>query len=79
MKNWDYAGLMAVFNADEGNGLGQHAATAEELDKAMERALAHDGPCLIEVPIDSHDCSKELREWGSRVAGANGRTPRALP
>ena len=42
----------------------------------MERVLAHDGPCLIEVPIDPHDCSKELREWGSRVALVNGRAPR---
>ena len=79
IKNWDYAGLVEVFNAGEGNGLGLHAATVEELDKAMERALAHDGPCLIEVPIDPHDCSKELREWGSRVAVANGRAPRSIP
>ena len=27
IKNWNYAGLMEVFNADEGNGLGLHAAT----------------------------------------------------
>jgi pyruvate decarboxylase len=79
IKNWDYAGLIKVFNADEGNGLGLHAATVEELDNAMERALAHAGPCLVEVPIDSHDCSKELREWGSRVAVANSRPPRAYP
>ena len=76
IKNWDYAGLMEVFNAEDGKGLGLHAATVGELDHAMDRALAHDGPCLIEVPIDSHDCSKELREWGSRVAVANGRAPR---
>jgi pyruvate decarboxylase len=79
IKNWDYAGLMEVFNAGEGKGLGLRAATTGELDKAAERALKHDGPCLIEVPIDPHDCSKELREWGSRVAVANGRAPRALP
>ena len=79
IKNWDYAGLVEVFNAGEGKGLGLRAATVGELDKAMVRALAHDGLCLIEVPIDPHDCSKELREWGSRVAAANGRAPRALP
>ena len=39
----------------------------------MNQALTYDGPCLIEVPIDPHDCSKKLREWGSRVAVANGR------
>ena len=76
IKNWDYAGLMEVFNAGEGKGLGLHAATVGELDRAIDRALAHDGPCLIEVPIDPHDCSEELREWGSRVAVANGRAPR---
>ncbi len=75
IKNWDYAGLMEVFNAGEGNGLGLHAATLGEFDSAIGRALAHDGPCLIEVPIDPHDCSQELREWGSRVAVANGRAP----
>lgn len=76
IKNWDYAGLMDVFNAGKGKGLGLRAATVGELDQVMERALAHDGPCLIEVAIDPHDCSKELREWGSRIAVANGRTPR---
>jgi pyruvate decarboxylase len=76
INNWDYAALMDVFNAGEGNGLGLRAATLGELDHAMHRALAHEGPCLIEVPIDAHDCSRELREWGSRVAVANGRAPR---
>ena len=76
IKNWNYAGLMKVFNADDGKGLGIHAATVGELDRALERALAHDGPSLIEVPIDPHDCSPELREWGSRVAVANARAPR---
>ena len=76
IKNWDYAGLMNVFNAGDGKGLGLHAATVGELDAALARALAHDGPCLIEVPIDPHDCSEELREWGSRVALANSRASR---
>jgi TPP-dependent 2-oxoacid decarboxylase len=76
IKNWDYAGLMSVFNAEDGKGLGLHAATVGELGAAVDRALAHDGPCLIEVPIDPHDCSEELREWGSRIAVANGRAPR---
>jgi pyruvate decarboxylase len=79
IKNWDYAGLLEVFNAGEGKGLGLHAATVGEFDAAISRALAHDGPCLIEVPIDPHDCSHELREWGSRVALANGRAPRTGP
>ena len=75
IKNWNYAGLMNVFNADDGHGLGMRTATVGEFDQAMDRALAHDGPCLIEVAIDPHDCSRELREWGGRVAVANGRRP----
>jgi pyruvate decarboxylase len=77
IKNWEYAKLMEVFNAGDGNGLGLRATTAEELDRAMEKARTHDGPCLIEVAIDPHDCSKELREWGNLVSRANGRPPRA--
>jgi len=65
IKNWDYAALLNVFNADDGKGPGLHAATVGELDRAMSRAQAHDGPCLIEVSIDPHDCSKELREWAA--------------
>lgn len=79
IKNWDYAGLMEVFNAGEGKGLGLPATTVGELDSAMSRALAHEGPCLIEVPIDPHDCSAELLEWGSRVAVANSRPPPDAP
>jgi pyruvate decarboxylase len=78
IKNWDYAGLMDVFNAGEGKGLGLRVATVGEFDTAMDRALAHAGPCLIEVPIDPHDCSQELREWGVRVAVANGRSPQRI-
>jgi TPP-dependent 2-oxoacid decarboxylase len=76
IKNWDYAALMDVFNAGEADGLGLRATTVGELDDAMAGALAHDGPCLIEVAVDAHDCSRELREWGTRVAAANGRAPR---
>ena len=47
---------------------------SDELDRAMDRALVHDGPCLIEVPIDPHDCSEELREWGQ--AGRRRQRPR---
>jgi thiamine pyrophosphate-dependent acetolactate synthase large subunit-like protein len=67
---------MRVFDACEGKGPGLHAATVGEFDAAMEWALAHDGPGLIEVPIDPHDCSKGLRAWGGRVAVVNGRAPR---
>lgn len=79
IKNWNYADLIGVFDAGEGKSLGIKANTVGEFEQALTRALAHDGPCLIEIPIDPHDCSPQLREWGSRVAIANGRPPRSQP
>ena len=77
IKNWDYAGLMAVLTNREGAGLGLRAKTAGELAAALKTALGHAGPCLIEVDIDPTDCSPTMREWGTRVAAANGKPPRA--
>lgn len=78
IKNWDYAGLVDVFNAGEGNGLGLKAGTSAELAAAIERARQHKGLVLIECALDRDDCTKELLEWGSRVASANSRAPAAL-
>ena len=78
IKNWDYAGLVEVFNAGEGNGLGLKADTSAELAAAIERAKAHNGLVLIECALDRDDCTKELLEWGSRVAAANSRAPATL-
>ncbi len=75
IKNWDYAGLVDVFNAGEGNGFGVRVRTEGELDEAVKKALSHDGLSLIEVIIDRDDCSKELLEWGSSVSANNGRAP----
>ena len=77
IKNWDYAGLMKDWTNDEGRGLGLHAKSAGELTAALTRATTHDGPCLIEVAIDPQDCSVDMREWGTRVAAANGRPRRS--
>ena len=73
IKNWDYAGLMDVFNAGDGNGLGLRATTAGELGDAIAKASSHKGPVLIECALDRDDCTSELLEWGSRVAAANSR------
>lgn len=78
IKNWDYAGLVEVFNAGEGKGWSARVKTEGELQKAIKTALSHDGLSFIEVMIDRDDCSKELLEWGSRVAANNGRPPRVL-
>lgn len=71
IKNWDYAGLMNVFNAENGNGWGTRVETEEELAAAIDKAIAHNGPSLIECIIDRDDCSKELLEWGVRVSAFN--------
>jgi TPP-dependent 2-oxoacid decarboxylase len=76
IKNWDYAGLMAVLTNHEGAGLGLRAKTSGEMAAALRTALDHHGPCLIEVDIDPTDCSPTMREWGTRVAAANGEPPR---
>jgi pyruvate decarboxylase len=77
IKNWDYAGLIQAFNAEDGKGRGLRATNGEELKKAIEAAVAnHDGPTLIECLIDRDDCSAELISWGREVAIANGRPAR---
>jgi pyruvate decarboxylase len=73
-KNWDYAGLMDVFNAEDGGGLGLIASTAGELAEAISKAHDHKGgPVLIECRIPNDDASPELISWGSKVARVNGR------
>ena len=79
IKNWNYAGLMEVFNAGDGKGRGWQAGTNGELDQAITEAQDHDGPALIEVAIDRDDCSKTLLTWGAHVAKNNGRPSRCLP
>jgi Pyruvate decarboxylase and related thiamine pyrophosphate-requiring enzymes len=75
-KNWDYAGLIKVLNADDGYGLGLTARTGGELAEAIGKAKAHEGgSVLIECQIEHEDCSRELLEWGSKVSLANKRPP----
>ncbi|GJM15819.1 MAG: pyruvate decarboxylase [Thermodesulfobacteriota bacterium] len=79
IQNWDYAGIVDVFNAGGGNGWSTRVKTEGELQSAIKKALSHKGgPSLIEVMLDRNDCSKELLEWGSRVASNNARPPKVL-
>lgn len=74
IKNWDYAALMNVFNAEDGLGAGFRATNGGELADAIKKARAHkEGPVMIECAIKRDDCTRELLEWGSRVAIANAR------
>ena len=77
IKNWDYAGLIQAFNAEDGRGRGIRVTNGGELADAIKIALAnHDGPTLIECVIDRDDCSSDLISWGRMVAAANARPPR---
>jgi pyruvate decarboxylase len=77
IKNWDYAGLIQAFNAEDGRGRGIRVTNDGELAEAIKVALAnHDGPTLIECIIDRDDCSADLISWGRLVAIANARPPR---
>jgi len=80
IKNWDYAGLVNVFNASErdqdsyGKGVGLLVTKNGDLDDAIQKALAYkDGPTLIEVQVDPSDCNIELDVWGACVAKFNSR------
>jgi pyruvate decarboxylase/indolepyruvate decarboxylase len=76
IKNWDYAGLVSAWNAEDGHGLGLKATTGAELARAIEIAGRHEGgPVLIECQIAHDDCSPQLLKWGTRVALANERPP----
>ena len=77
IKNWDYAGLIKVFNAEDGAGQGLLATTAGELAQAIEVALENrEGPTLIECVIDRDDATADLISWGRAVAAANDRPHR---
>ena len=77
IKNWDYAGLIHAFNAEDGRGRGVRATNGGELEEAIKVALANrDGPTLIECIIDRDDASPDLISWGRQVAKANARPPR---
>ncbi len=76
IKNWDYAGLVQVFNAEDGKGWSTRVSTEGELDQAIEEAKSRDTLCFIEVEIDPDDCNVNLLRWGNRVAANNGRATR---
>jgi pyruvate decarboxylase len=76
INSWNYADLVNVFNAAGGKGWGCRVATEGEAEDAIKQALSHDGLSLIEVMLDKDDCSKDLLEWGARVAANNSRPPR---
>jgi TPP-dependent 2-oxoacid decarboxylase len=75
IKNWRYADLVQVFNAEDGKGWSAKVKTEAELKSAIQKANAHKGLSFIEVLLDRDDCNKSLLEWGTRVANNNARSP----
>ncbi|KAK9830951.1 hypothetical protein WJX81_001721 [Elliptochloris bilobata] len=76
IKNWDYVGLVKALHNGEGKLFAIQAKTEEELVAALQEAEQHpDSVVFIEVVTHKDDCSRELLEWGSRVATANSRPP----
>jgi pyruvate decarboxylase len=76
IKNWNYCGVVEAFQNGEGKLWTCKVQTEEELVAAIETAKEEkDSLCFIEVILHKDDTSKELLEWGSRVAAANGRPP----
>jgi pyruvate decarboxylase len=43
IKDWDYAGLIDVWNAEDGHGLGLKATTGKELADAIMRRPSSGG------------------------------------
>ncbi|KAL1194074.1 Pyruvate decarboxylase 4 [Cardamine amara subsp. amara] len=77
IKNWDYTGLVDAIHNGEGKCWTAKVRYEEELVEAIKTATSEKKDCLcfIEVIVHKDDTSKELLEWGSRVAAANGRPP----
>lgn len=78
IKNWQYAKLVEVFNAENGNGWSTRVETEIELEDAIAKAETHHGLSFIEVIIDRDDCNKLLLQWGTRVSANNSKPPQNL-
>lgn len=78
IKNWDYAGLVNVFNAADGKGWSCTVKTESELQAAIEKANKHKGVSFIEVMIDRDDVNKSLLKWGTAVAMNNSTPPKGF-
>lgn len=51
--------------------------TEKDLDEALSVIGSEhkDKLCFVEVKLNPNDCSRELLEWGARIAKYNARTP----
>ncbi|XP_021749331.1 pyruvate decarboxylase 1 [Chenopodium quinoa] len=77
IKNWNYTGFIKAIHNGQGNCWTAKVQTEEQLIDAIAAATGEykDSLCFIEILVHKDDTSKELLEWGSRVASANSRPP----
>ena len=74
IKNWDYAGLVDVFNATDGNGWSARVTTQNQLDAMRSKsAIANDGP----QPDRSQDRPRRLQQGPPRMGPPRRRQQRA--
>merc|ERR1739848_434465 len=75
IQSWNYSLIISAF-ATNASVYTYKVTTESEAEEALQKALERkDALNFIECIIDRDDCSKELLEWGSRVASANSRPP----
>ncbi|KAH7518672.1 hypothetical protein FEM48_Zijuj09G0195800 [Ziziphus jujuba var. spinosa] len=77
IKNWNYTALIDAIHNGEGKCWTTKVSCGEELVAAIETATGEkmDCLCFIEVIVHKDDTSKELLEFGSRLAAPNSRPP----
>ncbi len=77
VETWDFSSSFSIFWVFETGKFGWlflQVKTEADLITAISAAEKEkDSLCFIEVILNKDDTSKELLEWGSRVATANGR------
>jgi pyruvate decarboxylase len=75
---WDYVGFVKSLHNGRGKLYARKVATCGELVEALDEAWSSqysDHLVFLEVVLDRDDCSKQLLEFGARVAAANSRLP----
>jgi pyruvate decarboxylase len=82
IQNWDYLGLVKALQHHAPGSTSTlfvaRVQTEGEFAAALSAALSAEHAqhlAFIEVVIDTDDVSKELLEFGARVAAANSRPP----
>lgn len=77
ISNWNYTAFAEAICSNAGAGLfTAKCKTMGELDAAFKAVQSEENLkklCFVEVILDRTDCTRELLEWGSRVAASNSR------